>query len=90
MLLFSSSSSLQRGEHQSSQADKQNQVLFTLTFVTIVIAPLQLLTGVYGMNFAIIPELEWEYGYIYFWSLSIFLMTVVACTFYAKGWLASD
>ena len=73
--------------YQSAQADRQSKVLYMLTFVTILIAPLQLLTGVYGMNFAIIPELKWKYGYLYFWILAIFLMTLLGVTFKRMGWL---
>ena len=41
--------------------------------------PSQVLTGLYGMNFVHddgspnMPELTWEYGYAYFWGLSIVL-----------------
>ena len=73
--------------YQSAQADRQSQVLYMLTFVTILIAPLQLLTGLYGMNFAVIPELEWKYGYLYFWSLAIFLMLLLGFIFKYMGWL---
>lgn len=73
--------------YQSAQADRQSQVLYMLTFVTILIAPLQLLTGLYGMNFSVIPELEWKYGYLYFWSLAIFLMLLIGATFKRMGWL---
>jgi Mg2+ and Co2+ transporter CorA len=73
--------------YQSAQADRQSQVLYMLTFVTILIAPLQILTGLYGMNFAVIPELEWKYGYLYFWSLAIFLMLLLGLIFKYMGWL---
>jgi magnesium transporter len=49
---------------QSEQSNRQNEVLYALTFVTILIAPMQLLTGIYGMNFAVMPELEWKYGFV--------------------------
>ena len=37
------------------------QVLYILTVVTTVFIPAQFLTGLYGMNFAVMPELTWEY-----------------------------
>jgi magnesium transporter len=42
-----------------------------LTVVSVVFLPLTFLVGVYGMNFEILPELRWRYGYIYFWALVI-------------------
>ena len=72
---------------QSAQAERQSSVLYVLTFVTIIIAPLQLLTGVYGMNFDVMPELHWEYGYLYFWSMAIGLMLLLGLYFVRMGWL---
>ena len=37
------------------------QVLYILTVVTTVFIPAQFLTGLYGMNFAVMPGLTWEY-----------------------------
>lgn len=57
-------------EYDRIASDKMNDILNLLTFITFVITPMQILTGLYGMNFKIIPELEWRYGYHYFWTLS--------------------
>ncbi|CAE7486663.1 REV1 [Symbiodinium natans] len=63
-------------EEQNRHAERLNDTLFVLTFATTLFAPVQFLAGVYGMNFAVdgdptIPELKWEYGYLYFWILVI-------------------
>lgn len=49
---------------QSLQNARQNRVMGILTIVTTLFLPLTLLTGWYGMNFAHMPELQWEYGYL--------------------------
>ncbi|MEA4955219.1 MAG: CorA family divalent cation transporter, partial [Pseudoflavonifractor sp.] len=55
---------LQLRELYQSQLDaRQNKVMTILTVVTTFFLPLTLLTGWYGMNFANMPELGWEYGY---------------------------
>ena len=54
--------------YMSLVAHKTNQIMSKLTVVSIIFLPLTFLCGVYGMNFEIIPELHWKYGYIYFWS----------------------
>ncbi|CAJ1389907.1 unnamed protein product [Effrenium voratum] len=61
-------------EKQNRHAQRLNDILFVLTTATALMAPVQFLAGVYGMNFAVdgdptIPELKWEYGYLYFWIL---------------------
>lgn len=42
---------------------RQNRIMKTLTIVTTIFLPLTLVAGWYGMNFAYMPELRWEYGY---------------------------
>ncbi|MGN6109859.1 MAG: magnesium transporter CorA family protein [Kofleriaceae bacterium] len=53
--------------YMSLVAHKTNQTMSRLTVVSIIFLPLTFLCGVYGMNFDILPEKGWEYGYLYFW-----------------------
>ncbi len=56
---------------------KMNQVMQVLTVITSIFVPLSFLTGLYGMNFEYIPELQYRYGYfillgvmgLIFWGL---------------------
>jgi magnesium transporter len=43
----------------------QNEVFKILTIVSIMGIPPTLIASIYGMNFKIIPELQWTYGYPY-------------------------
>lgn len=51
-------------------SNNMNEVMRRLTALTIMLMVPTLIAGVYGMNFAHMPELEWQYGY----PLSIVLM----------------
>lgn len=42
---------------------QQNRVMQRLTVITAIFMPLTLLAGIYGMNFAHMPELNWHFGY---------------------------
>jgi magnesium transporter len=53
---------------------RTGKVLNRLTVVSLVFLPLSFLCGVYGMNFEVIPELRWRYGYIFFWGLALTLV----------------
>ncbi|MBA3537996.1 MAG: magnesium transporter CorA family protein [Deltaproteobacteria bacterium] len=53
--------------YMSLVAHKTNKIMSRLTVVSIIFLPLTFLCGVYGMNFDILPEKQWEYGYLYFW-----------------------
>jgi magnesium transporter len=48
---------------------RTNEVMKRLTVVSVVFLPLTFLCGVYGMNFERLPELQWRFGYLYFWAL---------------------
>eukprot|EP00470_Lotharella_oceanica_P015089 CAMPEP_0170198830 /NCGR_PEP_ID=MMETSP0040_2-20121228/68998_1 /TAXON_ID=641309 /ORGANISM="Lotharella oceanica, Strain CCMP622" /LENGTH=131 /DNA_ID=CAMNT_0010448887 /DNA_START=628 /DNA_END=1024 /DNA_ORIENTATION=- len=71
-------------ENRNLRDDQQSNVMYLLTLVTAIFIPLQFITGMYGMNFVredgtpSMPELTWENGYAYFWSLvtGIFLTTI--------------
>ena len=56
----------------------QNNTMKTLTVVTMVFLPLQLITGWFGMNL-IMPEFNWAHGYPYviFLSLAILLGEII-------------
>lgn len=42
---------------------RMNETMRVLTAFASIFLPLTLITGIYGMNFRWIPELNWEYGY---------------------------
>jgi magnesium transporter len=65
----------------------QNNIMKVFTIVTIVGIPPVLVAGIYGMNFKVMPELEWAWGYPF--ALVLMVVTAVAplFAFRWKGWL---
>jgi magnesium transporter len=57
--------------YMSFVSHRTNRVMNRLTVVSVIFLPLTFLCGVYGMNFEILPETKWEYGYVFFWSLTL-------------------
>ncbi|MHB0999491.1 MAG: magnesium/cobalt transporter CorA [Armatimonadota bacterium] len=44
-------------------SNQLNNVMKTLTVITTIFISVQIITGIYGMNFKYMPELHWRYGY---------------------------
>jgi len=47
----------------SSISNRMNEVMKVLTIIATIFIPLSFVAGLYGMNFAFMPELQWRYGY---------------------------
>jgi magnesium transporter len=56
--------------YMSFTSHRTNETMKRLTVLSFVFLPLTFLVGVYGMNFRVLPELEWHFGYLYFWLLT--------------------
>ncbi|MEF2145618.1 MAG: magnesium/cobalt transporter CorA [Desulfovibrionaceae bacterium] len=49
--------------HLSLASMRMNGVMKLLTLIATIFIPLTFLAGIYGMNFDVMPELHWRYGY---------------------------
>jgi magnesium transporter len=48
----------------SMSGNRMNVVMKRLTSISTILMSVTLIAGVYGMNFEIMPELKWRYGYV--------------------------
>eukprot|EP00798_Chlamydomonas_sp_ICE-L_P016298 gene16298-22486_t len=61
-----------------------------LTFALwLIFLPITFLAGVYGMNFELLPEIKWTYGYMYFWLMCLVVSTVFLILLRRMGMLRS-
>jgi len=49
--------------YRGTVAERMNEVMKVLTVFAAIVLPLSLMAGIYGMNFANMPELSWDWGY---------------------------
>lgn len=66
--------------------NKMNEVMKVLTVIATIFIPLTFLTGIYGMNFVNMPELNWKYGYFYVLSLIAIVVLGMLWYFKKKRW----
>ncbi len=64
-----------------------NQVMKVLTALTVIVAIPAAIAGIYGMNFDIMPELHWRYGYPFALGLMVAAMGLLFVYFRRKGWI---
>lgn len=70
--------------HLSLESQKTNEVMRMLTVISTFFMPLTFIVGIYGMNFKIMPELDWKYGYLFSWILMIATTLVIYLGFKRK------
>jgi magnesium transporter len=66
---------------------EQNNGIKVLTVVSVVGIPPTLIASIYGMNFKIIPELNWVFGYPYALALMALSAAVPLVWFRRRGWV---
>lgn len=66
---------------------EQNKIIKIFTVVSVVFMPPTLIASMYGMNFKILPELDWKLGYPFAIGLMIFSSLTTLVIFRRKKWL---
>jgi magnesium transporter len=64
--------------YMSVVSHRTNEVMKRLTVVSVIFMPLTFLCGVYGMNFAVLPELQWKFGYGLFWGVALVIVVTLS------------
>jgi magnesium transporter len=71
----------------SVQSNRMNEVMKTLTLISTVMLPLTFIAGIYGMNFDVMPELRWRYGYPMALGLMAAVTVGILLFFRKRRWL---
>jgi magnesium transporter len=72
--------------YSASVGNRMNQVMKTLTILTSIFAPLTLIAGIYGMNFEVMPELHWRFGYLMALALMGLIALLQCLWLQRRGW----
>lgn len=66
---------------------EQNQIIKIFTVASVVFLPPTLVASAYGMNFELMPELQWHFGYPYAIGLMIVSALMPFLYFKRRGWV---
>jgi len=73
-------------DYQLRLQDKTNERLRLLTIISTIFIPLTLITGIYGMNFHNMPELNLRFGYFGILALMGAIASAMLWGFHRTGW----
>lgn len=77
----------QLDSYSATSGNRLNEIIKFLTVFSAIFIPLSLLAGIYGTNFAHVPEFQLRYGYYFFWGLLVVVATIMIIFFKRKKWL---
>jgi len=67
--------------YMSLAANRTNDTMKRLTTISAVLMSVTLVAGIYGMNFRVMPELQWQWGYAYALGLMLAIALVLVAWF---------
>ncbi|MBX3611626.1 MAG: magnesium transporter CorA family protein [Hydrogenophaga sp.] len=76
--------------HFSAQSNRTNDIMRTLTALTAVFLPLNLIAGIFGMNFEFIPFLHDRTGFWWAMGSMVFVAVGLSAYFWRKRYLRSS
>lgn len=72
--------------YHSTLSNTMNEVMKTLAIISTIFMPLTFISGLYGMNFKFMPELDWRYGYFFVLATMIILVSCMIFYFKKRKW----
>ncbi|HMS26892.1 MAG TPA: magnesium transporter CorA family protein [Burkholderiaceae bacterium] len=74
--------------HFGAQSNRTNEIMRTLTALTAIFLPLNLITGFFGMNFETFPIIHNQYALWWTMGLMLFIAVILVVVFWRKRYLA--
>jgi magnesium transporter len=73
--------------YMTALSNRMNEVMKVLTIIATLFIPLTFIAGIYGMNFAYMPELAWTYGYPAVWMICLAVAGGLLLFFRRRKWI---
>ena len=66
---------------------EQNEIVKIFSVAAVIFMPATLIASIYGMNFKFMPEMSWDYGYLFALALMVLCSALTILFFRFKKWL---
>ncbi|MBI9080446.1 MAG: magnesium/cobalt transporter CorA [Pseudodesulfovibrio sp.] len=73
--------------YNMAMGNRLNEIMQFLTIFATIFIPLTFLAGIYGMNFDVIPELHYKYGYFVLLSIMVAVTITMLLYFKKRRWI---
>ncbi|MHB9295793.1 magnesium transporter [Pillotina sp. SPG140] len=70
----------------SVASNRMNRVMKVLTIISTIFIPLTFIVGVYGMNFDVMPELQYPLAYPIVWLIMVLIAGIMLIFFKRRHW----
>jgi magnesium transporter len=74
---------------QAAATNRTNEIARVLTVISAILLPLTVITGIYGMNFQNMPELQRPFGYFAVLTAMALLALCLLLVFVRRGWVGT-
>ena len=71
----------------SMTGQRMNEIMKVLTIIATIFIPITFVAGIYGMNFEVMPELKWRWGYFAVWGVFAAISAAMLFYFKRRKWL---
>ncbi|MDJ0802446.1 MAG: magnesium/cobalt transporter CorA [Desulfobacterales bacterium] len=71
----------------SMTGQRMNEIMKVLTIIATIFIPVTFVAGIYGMNFEVMPELKWRWGYFAVWGVFAAISAAMLFYFKRRKWL---
>jgi magnesium transporter len=71
----------------SITGQRMNEIMKVLTIIATIFIPITFVAGIYGMNFELMPELKWRWGYLMVWAIFGVITAAMLVYFKRRKWL---
>ncbi len=71
----------------SMTGQRMNEIMKVLTIIATIFIPITFVAGIYGMNFEVMPELKWRWGYYVVWGVFAAISATMLFYFKRRRWL---